>query len=220
MMASRYSLESLVESLQRQGYIRSPYVASAFLSVPRDAFVPEAYKDESFQDTPLPIGYGQTISAPSMIAIMLEAANLAPGMMTLEIGTGSGYNACLLARIVGNTLVKTIERIPQLHERAASLLSKHAPGVEAICGDGTTGLERFAPYERILITAAAPAFPAPLLGQLAVGGRILAPLGAEYGPQVLMVGTKSPDGTLHTERGTWCRFVPLIGKHGFKEEMN
>ena len=219
-MASGQSRKGMVDSLLRQGYVRSPQVESAFMSVPRDAFVPERHRDASYDDAPLPIGYGQTISAPSMIAIMLEAAQLFPGARTLEIGTGSGYNACLLARIVGNAHIKTIERIAPLHERASALLAQHAPGVEAICGDGTLGLARYAPYERIIITAAAPAFPFPLVGELAVGGLILAPLGAEYGPQMLMCGTKQPDGTLETKKGTWCRFVPLIGAHGFKEEVN
>ncbi len=218
-MFSGQSRRGMVDSLLKQGYIRSPSVESAFMSVPRDAFVPERHRDASYGDSPIPIGYGQTISAPSMIAIMLEAAQLFPGAKTLEIGTGSGYNACLLARIVGNANIKTIERIAPLYERVSSLLSLHAPGVEVICGDGTLGLARYAPYERIIITAAAPAFPSPLLEELAVGGIILAPLGAGNGPQTLMSGKKQPDGTLEIHKGTWCRFVPLIGAHGVKEEV-
>ena len=205
---------AMVDMLKRRGFVRTPRVEGAFRAVDRAVFVPVPHATDAYEDTPLSIGEGQTISAPSMVAIMLEAADLAPGQRVLEVGTGSGYNACLLAAATGGTVV-TIERIPALYKRAEDVVHRLFPSVHMVLGDGTLGEPARAPYDRILVTAAAPAFPSPLIDQLAPRGKILAPVGSPGEAQVLMVGTKLPDGSLQTVRDVWCRFVPLIGRHGF-----
>ncbi len=205
----------LVDYLLSGGYILSRRVQEAFESVPREKFVPEEYENKSYNDIPLPIGEGQTISAPSMIAIMLEVSDLVPGLRVLEIGTGSGYNACLIANIVGDGFVTSIERIESLFLRTRQIIENCGQKVITILGDGTLGWEKGAPYDRIIITAAAPNFPQPLIQQLACGGKIIAPVGARSGLQMLTVGTKLKDGSLSTNVYCACAFVPLLGTHGF-----
>jgi len=201
--------------LVREGYIVSENVRRAFLSVRRENFVPKELMEYSYIDRPLPIGEDQTISAPSMIAIMLEESRLEEGMKVLEIGAGSGYNACLLANIVGDGNVTTIERIGSLFTRARENLSSCNFNVDVVCGDGTLGHSEGAPYDRIIITAAAPDFPAPLVDQIKDGGKIIAPIGRRGMVQVLKIGTKGKNGTLSIESRGQCVFVPLLGKYGF-----
>jgi len=205
----------LVDDLERRGYISSPSVKRAFLSVWRERFVPGEMKPYSYEDRPLPIGSHQTISAPSMIAIMLEASDLHEGLRVLEIGTGSGYNACLLAHIVGNGNVTSIERIAELCETARNNLSSCGRQVSVLCKDGTLGHKEGAPYDRIIVTAASPGFPAPLVEQLSTKGKIIAPIGTSPGMQELRVGTLQGDGGLSVTSHGHCVFVPLIGKYGF-----
>ncbi|MBN1785403.1 MAG: protein-L-isoaspartate(D-aspartate) O-methyltransferase [Candidatus Methanofastidiosa archaeon] len=205
----------LVNYLERNGFIRSPDIREAFLSVRREHFIPSDIASLSYEDTPLPIGEGQTISAPSMIAIMLEVSDLGKGMKVLEVGAGSGYNACLLAHIVGSGNVTSIERIGPLLELARSNLRNCPRDVELVLGDGTLGYEANAPYDRIIITAASPDFPSPLIGQLKVNGKIIAPIGRDRMLQRLKVGTKAEDGNLLVKSHGSCVFVPLIGKFGF-----
>lgn len=208
--------QTLVSSLKREGYIRSSLVEQAFLSVPREMFVPEEFRRHSYEDTALPIGWGQTISAPSMIAIMLERLSLGPGQAVLEIGTGSGYNACLLAHMAGAKNVVSVERIGKLYERARDIIQKGPyRDMKLVLSDGTLGYGPRAPYDRIIVTAAAPSFPASLVSQLKVGGRIAAPVGRIEGPQHLIIGTKLVDGTLERRVDIACIFVPLVGKEGF-----
>ncbi|MHC1604356.1 MAG: protein-L-isoaspartate(D-aspartate) O-methyltransferase [Candidatus Methanofastidiosia archaeon] len=207
--------EQLVEFLEKCGYISSASVKSAFETIPRENFVDVKYRSRSYDDTPLPIGNDQTISAPSMIAIMLEVADLKEGLKVLEIGTGSGYNACLIAHIAGEDNVTTIERIESLYKLSKTNIAKCGLNIDVRLKDGTTGFEEKAPYDRIIITAAAPDFPPPLIAQLKTGGKIIAPIGHRGFFQVLKVGTKEKDGTLSVASHGGCVFVPLIGEYGF-----
>ncbi len=215
----------LVEKLVREGIIRSEKVKRAMLKVPRELFVPEHLKELAYEDTPLPIGYGQTISAPHMVAIMLEEAELDEGMKVLEVGTGSGYNAALIAEIVAPQgsrnpgHVYTIERIPELAEFAKKNLERagYADRVTVIVGDGSKGYEPAAPYDRIIVTAAAPDIPRPLIEQLKPNGILLIPVGDRW-EQVLYKVVKRPDGKLDVRKVTSCVFVPLVGEYGWREE--
>ncbi|HEX9340708.1 MAG TPA: protein-L-isoaspartate(D-aspartate) O-methyltransferase [Thermoplasmata archaeon] len=202
----------MVDRFVASGYIRDPLVRDAFLSVPREAFVRPEDRDDAYADVPLPIGLGQTISAPSMIAIMLEEARLRPGERVLEIGTGSGYHAALLARIVGAADVVTIERLPAVAESGRSNLARVGlADVAVVVGDGSLGYPERVPYACIMATAGAPRIPDAWPAQLAPGGRIVAPVGSTRHGQVLVVATLGPDGTLRVRESTPCAFVPLIG---------
>lgn len=206
----------MVADLLRAGDIRSGEVREAFLRVPRDAFVRPEDRADSYEDVPLPIGEGQTISAPSMIAIMLEEAALGRGERVLEVGTGSGYHAALLACLVGPEKVVTIERIASLAEWGRSNLSRAGfVGVTVVTGDGSLGYPPRAPYDCIVGTAGAPRLPAAWAQQLSERGRILAPVGGSRYAQDLLIARRKPDGTLEVRRGTACAFVPLIGEQAW-----
>src|SRR3989449_2432065 len=186
----------MVERLVGSRYIQDSRVRDAFLAVPREAFVRPEDANDAYADVPLPIGRGQTISAPSMIAIMLEEARLAPGDRVLEIGTGSGYHAALVAHIVGPQNVVSIERILRLAEWGRSNLARAGYGGAAVVvGDGSLGYPERAPYDRILATAGAPEIPEPWRHQLSSRGRIVAPIGPRSW-QVLIVATLVADGSL------------------------
>jgi len=178
----------------------------------------------AYEDTPLPIGRGQTISAPHMVALMCEYADLEPGMRVLEVGTGSGYHAAVIAEIVAPSdaprekwgHVYTIERIPELAERARENLRRagYSDRVTVIVGDGTKGYPEKAPYDRIIVTAAAPEVPAPLLDQLRPGGKMVIPIGDRYS-QVLYVVEKTRKGEIRMKPTIPVLFVPLIGEYGW-----
>ena len=203
----------LVASLASAGDVRTERVREAFLRVPREAFVRPEDARHAYADSPLPIGEGQTISAPSMIAIMLEEAALAQGERVLEVGTGSGYGAALLACLVGAENVVTVERLPGLAAWGRSNLERTGLGtVRVVVGDGSLGCAPYAPYDAIVGTAGAPAIPAPWTEQLAPRGRIVAPIGSSHFGQDLVIARRRPDGTLDVRRGTPCAFVPLIGQ--------
>ncbi|RLG86416.1 MAG: protein-L-isoaspartate O-methyltransferase [Thermoprotei archaeon] len=213
---------ALVRMLELEGVIKSPLVREAMLSVPREEFVPQHLRDYAYQDTPLPIGYGQTISAPHMVALMTEELRVEPGHRVLEVGTGSGYQAAILAHIVSKKLrghVVTIERIPGLADFAKKNLERVGlyHYVTIIVGDGSIGAPQYAPFDRIIVTAAAPKIPQSLVKQLRPGGRLVIPVGDRWS-QVLVTVTKQSDGTIHTEYGTPCVFVPLVGCEGWREE--
>ena len=206
----------LVEMLKELGYIKSRKVEQAMLKVPRELFVPPEYRDMAYLDRPLPIGYGQTISAPSIVAYMTELLDPDRGMKVLEVGTGSGYQAAILAEIVGDEgHVWSIERIPELAETARRNLEKAGYGdrVTVIVGDGTLGYPDAAPYDRIIVTAAAPSVPPPLEEQLKEGGRLVAPIG-DYIAQELVVGEKR-GGVMVYRRDIEVIFVPLVGRYGW-----
>jgi len=187
---------------------------AAMVAVPRHLFVPEALAFAAHDDAPLPVGLGQTISQPYMVALMTEALLPRRRDRVLEIGTGSGYQAAILAHLVRH--VVTIERIEALAEAARRRLGALGLGnVECHVGDGSLGWPGGAPYDGILVTAAAPCVPEPLIAQLAPGGRIAVPVG-DLALQELVVGVLSPDGLVTREAGA-CRFVPLIGRHAFRE---
>jgi len=211
--------EELIERLTRWGYLKKPEIIEAFRKVPRHEFVPANLGDYAYADQPLPIGHGQTISAPSMIAIMLDSLELKPGQKVLEIGAGSGYNAALIAEIVGpKGKVFTIERIAELAEFGRANLQKTGYGrVQVVVGDGTCGYKKGAPWDRILVTACAPEIPHLLVKQLKVGGKLAAPVGQHYMFQTWLVVDKRSEKEVSTRECGGCSFVPLVGKHGWKE---
>lgn len=211
--------EELIERLVRWGYLTKPEIVEAFRKVPRHEFVPANLKDYAYADQPLPIGHGQTISAPSMIAIMLDSLELKKGQKVLEIGAGSGYNAALIAEIVGSQgKVFTVERIAELAKFGRANLKKTGYGrVLVAVGDGTRGYKKEASWDRILVTACAPEIPRPLVEQLKVGGKLAAPVGQHYMFQTWLVANKRSKKEIKTLDRGGCSFVPLVGKHGWKE---
>ncbi len=216
----------LILSLKEEGYILSEKVEKAMLSVPRELFVPKEYRDLAYTDRPLPIGHGQTISAPSIVAYMTELLKVDIGHKVLEVGTGSGYQAAILAEIVAPKDVPkekwghvyTVERIPQLAEYAKENLRKtgYLDRVTIIIGDGTEGFKDEAPYDRIIVTAAAPKVPEPLIRQLKPGGIMIIPVGSMW-EQSLIIVEKSSDGKVTIKKDIEVLFVPLVGKYGWKE---
>ena len=205
----------LVDDLVRGGHVRTPAVERAFRAVRRELFVTEDRKHAAYVDAPLPIPLGQTISAPSMIAIQLEEADLREGLKVLDVGTGSGYNAALLAEVVGAANVVSIERHPDLLAFARENLRRAGYEVKLVAGDGTLGYEPDAPYDRIVVTAGAPRITRSWVRQTKVGGRIVAPIGRSTFSQVLVTATKTAEDKVVTREGTPCAFVPLVGKEGW-----
>ena len=192
--------------------VRDPRVLAAMRDVPRHRFVPEAMAGDAYQDRPLPIGEGQTISQPYMVAAMTAALAPSAADRVLEVGTGSGYQAAILARLAGS--VVTIERHPALAARAiATIEALGIANVRVVVGDGSNGYPAEAPYDRILVTAGAPAVPESSKAQLADGGRLVIPVGSE-GLQHLIVVDRRADA-FTTSEGEGCVFVPLIGEHGW-----
>lgn len=204
----------MVEFQIRSRGIADPDLLRAFLAVPRHEFVEREHWDRAYADSPLPITAGQTISQPYMVAAMTAAARIKPGDRVLEIGTGSGYQAAILAEL--GARVYTTERIPELSKRAKSVLDKLGyTNVHFRVSNGTLGWPEEAPFEVILVTAGAPEVPPPFEEQLAEGGRLVIPVEDGYG-QILYTITRSK-GILRRSRGERCSFVPLIGEHGWKE---
>jgi protein-L-isoaspartate(D-aspartate) O-methyltransferase len=205
--------EQLVFSLCKEGYIKTDPVKQAFLAVPREEFIPDFLKNYSYVDTPLDIGNGQTISAPHMVAIMCEALDIKKSQKILEIGTGSGYHAAMVAQLVGETgRVYTIERFESLAAIAKQNLDKiNCTNVMVEVGDGSCGLPRHQPYDRIYVTCAAPLIPQPLIDQLCDPGKLLIPVGDMYCELTLLLKEKQKQ-TVHHLGG--CVFVPLVGKYG------
>lgn len=193
--------------------IADPRVIEAMLQVPRHLFVEEALRGQAYSDFPLPIGEKQTISQPYTVATMTAALQLRGGEKVLEIGTGSGYQAAVLAQIVSR--VYSVERIPALARRARRILDEISCGnVNIKVTDGTFGWEEAAPFDAIVVTAGGPSIPAGYLGQLAPGGRLVIPVGPRGG-QVLKRVTMGSDGRFSEEDLLECRFVPLVGQFGW-----
>lgn len=207
----------LVEELRRKG-IKDLSVLRAFGEVPRHVFVPEALRNSAYNDTSLPVGNAQTISQPSTHAKYLETLGLKGPERVLEVGTGTGYQTALLAFIV-TPMVVSIERIPALatQARAALTAAGVADRVNVVTGDGTRGWKPSAPYDAILVAAAGPEIPPPLVAQLTEGGRLIIPVGESNGAQRLICVTKRGTGTTEEDLGA-ANFVPLVGRHGRKPD--
>jgi protein-L-isoaspartate(D-aspartate) O-methyltransferase len=201
----------LVEALRRNG-IRSETVLRAFEMTPRHLFVPTGVRHRAYEDAPLPIGNGQTISQPSVHARYLELLDLKGTERVLEIGTGSGYQTVLLSHLAAQ--VFSIERIPALLDRARDVIQlTNARNISLLLGDGTLGWRDYAPYDAILVSAAAPDVPPPLRAQLAEGGRLLIPLGSMEDQILSMFTRRGTD--FQRQDFTPVRFVPLLGTHGW-----
>lgn len=194
------------EQLRVRG-ITDERVVQAMARVPRHEFAPERYRDEAYEDHPLPITEGQTISQPYMVAIMLDALALKPSDRVLEIGTGSGYVTALLAELTANVI--SMERHPALANSSAEILSRLGyKNVTVIIGDGSRGLPESAPYDAIIVSAAAQQLPRELAEQLAEGGRLIIPVGMPDAQQLQLI--QKQNGQLRTSLREMCRFVPLI----------
>jgi len=190
----------------------SEKVLSAMGRVPRHAFVPEDVRDAAYENRPLPIGYGQTISQPFIVALMTDLLSLPAGGRVLEIGTGSGYQAAILAEL--GMEVFTIEIVPGLAERAAETLERQGyGGVETRTGDGYFGWPEAAPFDAIVVTAAPSHVPPPLVEQLAAGAHMVIPVGDPFTVQHLVLVTKQEDGSVRTRQLLPVAFVPLTGDH-------
>jgi len=194
--------------------IKDERVLRAMRKVPRHLFMPESVRYSAYEDMAMSIGDGQTISQPYMVAIMTELLEMTGVEKVLEIGTGSGYQAAILAELAAE--VYTMERIAALADRASERLKALGyENIHVVIGDGTIGLRNTAPFDRIIITAAAPTLPQPLISQLKEGGIIVAPVGERFS-QNLLKGRKVKD-QLAEEYHTPCVFVPLIGEHGWND---
>jgi len=213
----RKKREQMVETQMAARGIRETWVLHAMRTVPRESFVPDSLKDFAYGDEPLPIGEGQTISQPYVVAVMTEAVEPKPGDRALEIGTGSGYAAAVLATIVSE--VYTVERLGPLAdaaERRLTGLGYH--NVHVLHGDGTLGWPEHAPYDAIIVTAGGPRVPPALLEQLAIGGRLIMPVGSAYRSQRLVRITRTGRDSYEHEDLEEVAFVPLIGKQGWQDE--
>ncbi|HWQ95885.1 MAG TPA: protein-L-isoaspartate O-methyltransferase [Candidatus Methylomirabilis sp.] len=202
----------LIEGLRHHGI--SERVLAAMKRVPRHLFVPERERGSAYGDYPLPIGSGQTISAPHMVAIMCDLLDIREGMKVLEIGTGSGYHAAVMAVLAGTGHIYSIERIESLALSARDSIKKAGiENVTVVVGDGSLGLPAFAPYDRISVAAASPGIPDTLTGQLKKGGKLIIPVGKHF--QELYLVTKT-DGLKKEDKGGVV-FVPLVGEKGFSD---
>lgn len=205
--------DMLRRQLQRRG-ISDRAVLAAMEKVPREQFLPESLRNEAYADRALGIDCGQTISQPYIVALMTQALCLLPSQRVLEIGTGSGYQTAILAEIAAE--VVSIERHPRLSEQAAAALARLGyTNVTLQVGDGTLGCPTRAPFDRIIVTAAASHCPAALIEQLAEQGVLVIPLGS-HATQTLEAIHKRPDGLVH-EHLTGCRFVPLVGAQAWPQ---
>jgi protein-L-isoaspartate(D-aspartate) O-methyltransferase len=203
MMAAR--------QLQARG-IKDKRVLAAFRKVPRDLFIPQQHKQESYEDHPVSIGSGQTISQPYMVALMTELLNLKDTDRVLEIGTGSGYQTAILAQLCLE--VYTVERITALAEEARRILTElDYTNINVKIGDGSCGWGEHAPYNGIIVTCAAPSIPQPLIEQLSEGGRLVIPTGTNFS-QVLTLVEKE-GSNIKESQVCACVFVPLVGRYGW-----
>ena len=214
--------EQMVERQLRRRGIRDERVLAAMTAVPRERFVPEPYARRTYADSALPIGYDQTISQPWIVAAICEALELAGGEKVLEVGTGSGYSAAVLALLARE--VVTIERVPELAQRARQTLRDlGVAGVDVLIGDGSAGVPDRAPFDAIAVHATAPGPPPTLIGQLAVGGRLVVPIASRAADMLTVFRRTAEDVDAATGVGLVrevigpCRFVPLIGAEGFAE---
>lgn len=214
--------KQLIDLLMREGVVRKRQVSKAMLTVSRENFVPDELRDSAYEDRPLPISDGQTISAPHMVAMMCEALELESGQKVLEIGAGSGYHAAVIAEIVASSgagHVYSVEIRPRLVEFATTNLAHtgYADRVTVTEGDGSQGLDAHKPFDRIWVTAAAPSIPSLISDQLSPNGIMVIPLGGEHSIQELVVARKDESGRLYTQNVCGVAFVPLVGKYGWSQ---
>ncbi len=209
--------QHMVEHHVRARGVRSKLVLDAMAKVPREAFLPHDLQEFAYEDSPLPIAAGQTISQPYIVAFMIEALRLRGGERVLEIGTGSGYAAAVLAEIAGE--VYTVERVGQLAEKAAAVLAEQGyDNVHVLHGDGTRGWPEHAPYDAIVVAAGGPKVPPSLQQQLKVGGRLVIPVGSDDRAQELVLVTRTSETEFDRQELADVRFVPLLGEEGWEEE--
>jgi protein-L-isoaspartate(D-aspartate) O-methyltransferase len=208
--------ERMIEQVKSTGYLSSKKIEEAIRKFPRHLFVPQSVRHLAYVDAPLPIGFNQTISQPSTVIAMTEALNVKSGMKILEIGSGSGWQASILSHLVGDRgFVYSIEVIKELSEFAKSNMRKLGiNNVEVILRDGSLGLYEESPFDRIIVTAASPNIPQPLIEQLKIDGLIVIPTGNMY-LQEMIVAKKTKNGLQKKSIGNFA-FVPLVGEHGFK----
>ena len=206
--------EMVERQLRRRG-ITDEGVLAAMSRVPRELFVPEDLRRYAYDDGALPIGHRQTISQPFVVATICSLLALRGGERVLDVGTGSGYQAAVLAELAAH--VVTIERVPELAEEAAAKLREAGyANVEVRVGDGSLGVPELAPFDAIAVAAAAPAVPQALYEQLADGGRLVLPRGSRRGQEIVLV-MRTPEGPVE-RRSIACRFVPLLGDEGFGDD--
>jgi protein-L-isoaspartate(D-aspartate) O-methyltransferase len=204
----------LIEKLQERG-IRDLSVLRAFDMVPRHEFLPQAVAHRAYEDAPVPIGFGQTASQPSLQALYMQILSIGRDDRVLEVGTGSGYQTALLAQLADR--VYSVERLRELAVRARETLDRlRISNVAILVGDGTIGWSRYAPYDAILVAAGGPEIPEPLLTQLTVGGRMLIPVGGKDAQQLMLV-TRTESG-YESEEVADCLFVPLVGRFGWRDD--
>ena len=202
----------MVESQLRNRGIHDERVLEAMLRIPRHEFVSEDYKSQAYADHPIPIGENQTISQPFIVAVSLQALGLQGGKSVLEVGTGSGYQTALLAVLA--RAVYSVERHSALTQSAETTLGRLGlSNVKLVVGDGSYGLREFAPYDAILVSAAAPAIPRSLFDQLADDGRMVIPVGPQHSQELQLVRKRAGQPVINVIEG--CRFVPLIGAEGY-----
>ncbi|RMG53668.1 MAG: protein-L-isoaspartate(D-aspartate) O-methyltransferase [Acidobacteria bacterium] len=203
----------MIAVLRRKG-ITDERVLAAMAKIPRHVFVEEKFRSQAYEDRPLPIGCGQTISQPFMVALMTQLLDLRPEDRVLEIGGGSGYHTAILASLARQ--VVSIERIPELAEKAAARLAQLGlDNVIVTVGDGTTGWSPLAPYDAILVAAGSPDIPQPLIDQLHIGGRLVIPVGEERLQRLIRVIKGERENRIEDHGG--CVFVKLLGQHGWEE---
>jgi len=215
-MSDRYVAQrrALINRLQERG-IRDLSVLQAFDRVPRHLFVPQAVAFRAYEDHPIPIGFGQTASQPSLQALYMQLLEIGPNDRVLEIGTGSGFQTAVLAQLADR--VYSVERIRELATRAREVLDgMRMSNVAILVGDGTIGWSRYAPYDAILVAAGGPEVPQPLLEQMAEGGRMLVPVGTREAQRLVMVRRRGSQWFY--EDVLDCTFVPLLGRFGWAEE--
>jgi protein-L-isoaspartate(D-aspartate) O-methyltransferase len=215
-MSDRFAAQrrALINRMQERG-IRDLNVLRAFDLVPRHLFVPQAVGHRAYEDSPLPIGFGQTASQPSLQALYMQLLQIDRDDKVLEIGTGSGFQTAVLAQLADR--VYSVERIRELATRAREVLDvMRISNVAILVGDGTIGWSRYAPYDAILVAAGGPEIPQPLLDQLADGGRMLVPVGTREAQRLVLVHRRG--NAFHYDDVAECTFVPLLGRFGWADE--
>ncbi len=216
MMSLIDERKRLLDELEKYGYIKSKEVRRAMLSIPRENFMPDHMEKYAYVDSPQPIGEGQTISAPHMVAMMVEKLDLESGQRVLEVGGGMGYHAAVISRIVGEEgKVYTMELLEELADAAENALEKTGiRNVDVIRGDGSKGYEEEAPYDRISVACAAPHIPPPLIEQLKIGGKLLLPVSSGFFQELTRV-TRTAEDKIKKEKLGGVVFVPLKGEYGY-----